>query len=192
MLCPLEVGTARGAKYFPYRGDPDPPALIPAIAAWMPFGAEPTALLAADVSAAQITTLQGLPDVTLIPANLDSQLGANLATVQAEQEALNLPADILVGTNTYRQVLRGDIAIYLVAQRFRAIRGTVNGRFFPPGITLSSTLGDLPVQARQDLQIAATQLGYNYDGLTLASTMRQVLKKLASQPSDVSLLGVSI
>lgn len=189
MLCPLEVGTARGAKYFPYRGDPDPPALITANWAMMPFGAEPTALLAADVSAAQVTTIQGLPDVMLIPANLDLQLGANLATVQGELEALNVPADNIPATWTYRQVLRAVIAIYLVAQRFNGLR---RAQLFGGGITLTTTLGDLSVAVRQSLQDAASQLGYDYSGLSLASSLREVLKKLASQPSNVQLMGVAI
>lgn len=189
MLCPLEVGTVRGPKYFPYRGDPDAPALIQADFAMMPFGAEPTALLAADVSAGQITTLQGLPDITLIPANLDNQLGGALGQVQTALEALNLPADNIVATWTYRQVLRGVIAIYLVSQRFEGLR---RARIFGGGITLTSTLGDLSTAARQSLQDAASQLGYDYSGLTLSSTLREVLKKLALQTRDVSLLGVDI
>lgn len=196
LLIPLEqAGTGRGPKYFAYRSDPDPPALIQGVAwAMMPFGAEPTALLAADVDAGQVTTLSGLADVTLLPANLDNQLGAQLATVQGELEALNIPADILTANNTYRQVLRGTIAIFLVSQRFFGLRGAQpgSGRLFPPGITLSTTLSSLAADVRQDLQTAATELGYSYDGLTLASTLRDVLKKLASQPSPIKLLDVEI
>lgn len=195
-LVPLEIsGSIRGPKYFEYRGDPDPPALISGVNyAMMPFGFEPTALVAADLSAAQVTTMAGLADVTTIPANLDNQLGANLATVQAELEALNLPADVIVATNTYRQVLRGVLAVFAVAQRFYAMRGTQpeGGRLFPPGITLATTLGDLSAGVRQDLQTAANVLGYSYDGLTLASSLRVVLKKLASQSVSVTLLDVGI
>lgn len=197
-LVPIEFsldGKTRGPKYFPFTGDPDAPALIQgAPRAMMPFGLEPTALLAADLSAAQVTTMAGLTDVTVIPANLDNQLGANLATVQAELEALNIPADMLNTGNTYRQVLRGVIAIFSVTQNFYAIRGTQpeGGRLFPAGITLATTLGSLSVAVRQDLQAAASALGYDYTGLTLASTIRDVLKKLASQPVPFDLLGVSV
>lgn len=195
-LIPVEsTATSRGPKYFAYRADPDPPALIQGVAwAWIPFGSEPTGLIAADVDTAQHATLAGLPDVTTIPANLDLQVGANLATVQASLEALNIPADTLTANNTYRQVLRGTIAIFKVSQRFRSIRGQVagNGRLFPPGVTMATTLGALSDQVRQDLSQAVGELGYNQDGLTLASTLRDVLKKLASQPSPESLLDVPI
>lgn len=198
-LVPLEFsldGRRRGSKYFPFLGDPDPPALMSATIpyALQPFGAEPTALLAADVDAAQHTTLAGLADVTVIPQNLDSQLGANLATVQAQLEALNIPANAVTATNTYRQVLRGVIAIFSVSQRFYSIRGTspAGSRLFPPGITFATTLGDLSVDVRSDLQTAATQLGYDYSGLTLTSTLRQVLNKLASQPAPFTLLEVTV
>lgn len=195
-LVPLESAPrVRGPKYFAYWGDPDPPALITNVKwAMIPFGSEPTALLAADLSPAQITTMAGLSDVTVIPANLDNQLGANLATVQAELEALNLPADAVVATNTYRQVLRGVLAIFLVTQRFYSLRGNQPGvgRLFPVGITLATTLGDLSAPVRDDLAAAAGDLGYDYTGLTLASTLRQVLKNLASQPATVDLLDVEL
>lgn len=194
-LVPVEsAARVRGPKYFDYAGDPDPPALMVGVNyAMIPFGSEPTALLAADLSPSQITTMAGLADVTVIPANLDNQLGANLATVQSELEALNLPADMITASNTYRQVLRGVLAIFTVAQRFKAIRGNLtNGRLFPAGITLATTLGSLSASVRQDLQTAANNLGYDYAGLDASSTLRDVLKKLASQSAAVNLLDVVI
>lgn len=199
-LIPVEEsldGLRRGPKYIAWEGDPDPPALISGVRrGMMPFGFEPTALLAADLTAPQVSSLSAQTDVTMIPANLDNQLGANLATVQAELEALNIPADALTASYTFRQVLRGIVAIFLVAQRFKKLRGlpaqNAGSRLFPAGITLASTLGDISAGARQDLAAAASALGYDYAGLTLASTLRQVLKQLATQTSPINFLGVDI
>jgi hypothetical protein len=197
-LVPIEESTAptgapwRGPKYFPYRFDPDPPALFDGVE-WqmMDFGLEPTALLAANLTAGQVSTLAGLSDVTMIPANLDNTLGAQRATVAAALESLHIPGDALTNGTTYRQVVRGVIAIFQVAQRFHGRLGA-NGRIFPAGITLSTTLGDLSQSVRNELQAAAEELGYSYAGLTLSSTLRDVLKALANQQAPGTLLGVSI
>lgn len=199
-LVPVETsadGLARGPKYFRWGRDPDPPALMSGVSwSMMPFGFEPTALLAADLTAGQVTTMGGLSDVTKIPSNLDNTLGANLATVQAALEALKIPADMLSSGNTYRQVVRGVIAIFSVAQRFKKLRNLppsdAGSRLFPAGITFDTTLGDLSQNVRQDLQQAANDLGYDYTGLTLTSSLREVLKKLAAQTAPVEMLGMGI
>lgn len=180
-----------GPKYLQWAKDPDPPALVTALWALMSFGREPTALVAADVSPAQHTLLAAQPDVTVIPVTLDNELGANLAIVQAELEALNLPSDMLNVNHTYRQVLRGVIAMFKVSQRLHRMTGK-DGRLFPSGITLNTTIGQLPQGARDKLQAAAGELGYSYEGLTAGSSLRDVLKKLASQQAPGELLGVVI
>lgn len=195
-LIPIEETTApdgssaRGPKYFTWHRDPDPPALMAGVASEIrDFGLEPTALCAADVTPAQNATLAALPDVTVIPANLDNNIGAaNLATVQAALENLHIPADAIAAATTYRQVVRGVLAIFAVAQRFNAL----SGRLFPAGITLSTQLSDLSANVRGQLQEAATELGYSYAGLTLTSTLRDVLKALANQQAPQTMLGVTI
>lgn len=183
--------TLRGPKYFSYKGDPDPPALLDGILwDWYDFGLEPTGLLAVDLTAAQHALLAGQPDVTAIPANLDNTLGANLATVQAALESLHIPADGLVAGATYRQVIRGTVAIFQVAAIFNVRTG--GGRLFPAGITLATQLSDLSAGVRAQLQVAAEQYDIDYAGLTLASTLRDVLKKIATRQTPVSLLGATI
>jgi hypothetical protein len=189
-LIPIEGDPNRGPKYFAWRNDPDPPALFDGVDwAMMDFGLEPTALLAASMTAGQVSTLAGLSDVTMIPVNLDNTLSGNLATVQAALESLHIPADALTAGTTYRQVVRGIIAIFAVAQRFH---GRHNGQLFPAGITLSTTLGDLSQVVRNELKASAEELGYDYSGLTLTSSLRDVLKKLATQQAPGELLGLAI
>lgn len=180
-----------GPKYLQWPRDPDPPALVTALWALMSFGREPTALVGADVSPAQHTLLAAQTDVTVIPVDLDNELGANLVIVQGKLEALNLPSDMLNVNHTYRTVLRGVIAMFKVSQRFHRITGK-DGRLFPVGITLATTIGQLPQGARDKLQAAAGQLGYSYEGLTAGSSLREVLKKIASQQAPAELLGVVI
>lgn len=182
---------ARGPKYFRWRFDPDPPGVAVGDNAFFDFGADDTFLVACDVTAAELSALQALSDVTVIPANLDNQLGANLATVQAELEALGLPADQLTATRTYRQVLRGVVAIFTVAQRFQYLDAS-DGRLFPPGITLNTTVGSLSQATRDTISQAVNDAGYTLTGVTGATTLRQVLNQLASQPSPIVLLGMTI
>lgn len=192
-LAPAETTAARqrGPQYFRWRFDPDPPGVAVGSNEFFDFGADPTFLVACDVTPAELTALQALSDVTVIPANLDAQLGANLATVQAKLEALGLPSDQLTATRTYRQVLRGVVAIFAVAQRFQAL-DTSDGRLFPPGITLSTTVGSLSQATRDKINQAVTDAGYTLTNVTGATTLRQVLNQLAAQPSPLVLLGVAI
>jgi hypothetical protein len=57
------------------------------------YGRQPVALVFTDVTAGQHTALAANGDVVAIPANIDTTVGANLATVQNALEALNIPAD---------------------------------------------------------------------------------------------------
>jgi hypothetical protein len=190
---PTSTGSARGPKYFAWRFDPDPPALLAGVTWEMrDFGLEPTALIATDVTTAQHQSLAAQGDVTAIPANLDNTVGAaNLATVQAALENLHIPADAVTGATTYRQIVRGVLGIFGVAQRFNGRLGQ-NGRLFPIGITLSTVLSDLSLNVRNELQAAAEDLSYDYSSLTLQSTLRDVLKVIATQAPPTSMLGVTI
>lgn len=198
-LVPLEEGMnpgsgnpVRGPKYFAWPYDPDPPALVMSVPWEMrDYGREPTALLAADLSPGDHALVAGMSDVTAVPVNLDAQVGANLATVQTALESLNIPADTLLATHTYRQVLRGVMAIFALAQRFNGRLGQA-GRLFPSGVTFATTLGDLSQTVREELKEAAQSLGYDYSGLTGASTMRDVLKAIARQQSPSPMLGVIV
>jgi hypothetical protein len=159
------------------------------------FGLELTWLVCADLDASQISLLQAEPDVTMVPANIDNQLGGNLATVQAALESLHIPADMLTASVPYRVVLRGIVAMFDVAQRFQtrhAISPGLGGRLFPAGVTLETTLGDLSFSVRSELKSAAEDLKFDYSNLTLLSKLRDVLKQVATQAKGVTMLGVAL
>jgi hypothetical protein len=189
-LVPVEVSPTggRGPKYFAYRGDPDAPALVASSWQARDYGQEPSMLVAADTSDPDDAVLTAQADVTKFADNLDSLLGARLATMQAALEALNLPAQMLTAATSDRQVIRGIMAIFAVAQCMQG-KGF---RVFGAAITLATQLSALSVAARQALQDCATQLGYDITGITLASTIRQVLTTLVQQSSPSPMMGVVV
>lgn len=145
-------------------------------------GAEPACLLATDDVAAQ-GILEAQADVGVFPADIDAQVGANLATVQARLESFDLPGDVVGAGTIYRTIIRGIVAIYDVMQRYDAI--TQNELVFGATTNLNTSLGSIPANIRNALQLACDQRGYDTSGLTGASTIRDLLKKLATQPPRV-------
>jgi hypothetical protein len=85
------------------------------------YGRIPDMLVAADVTAAQVTSLSANPDATLFPANLDSQAGTNLATVQSALEVARLPAGWVVAATIYRDVARAIAGLMRFGGRFTAL-----------------------------------------------------------------------
>jgi hypothetical protein len=157
------------------------------------YGSEPIRLVVADLSAAQITTLQGFSDVTLIPANLDATLTAGqVTTTQTALEAANIPAGWVTTALTWRQVLRTVLGMFTLLQRFKGIHGPV--RLFGGAITMNSQINDISQPARGNFTTAATSLGYSTAGITGTTTIRSALKTLADQMTARSYLfgGFSI
>jgi hypothetical protein len=194
-LVPVETGTRRGPKYFPYRGDPDAPAMIQLGddgngIQWQArdYGNEPSMLIAANTSNADDATLAALTDVTKFADNLDTQVGSNLAAMQSALETLKLPAQMVTSTTSHRQIIRGIMGVFAIAQCMQGKGFNI----FSGGITLSTTLSAIPTAARQALQDCATFQGYDQTGITLASTVRQLLTKIVQQASPSTMLGVTV
>lgn len=192
-LVPVEVNPAyfnlRGPKYFPYLHDPNPPALVVG-EGWeaRDYGNEPLMLIADNLSDPEDTLLTSQPDVTKFADDLDMQMGGRLAAMQAALEALNLPAQMVGVNTTDRQVVRGIMGIFAVAQCMQG-KGF---RVFGAAITLSTQLSALSVPARQALQSCATELKYDQTGITLASTIRDVLTKIVQQAAPSPMKGVTV
>lgn len=157
---------------------------------WLDFGNEPTFVWAVDTDVATHATLAANVDVAAFPANIDAQVGANLSTVQTQLEGFNIPGDAVMAGTTYRTILRGIIAIFSAMQRYSALTGNV--LVFGAGVNLDRTLGSINVSVRNALQLACDQLHFDTAGLVGTSTIRELLKKLALQPRNVTLLGVSV
>jgi hypothetical protein len=152
------------------------------------FGTDPaTYLIMADVTPAQDTQLSGRPDVTALPnlSNIGNQIGGALSTVQARLEDLNLPADWVTSTMTYRQVLRYITAAMFLSQRMRIVlRGTEEpspANLFPPGVTLATRVNELSPRRRQALLQVLQEMEVDTSGLDNSSTMRAVIRRVAEQ-----------
>lgn len=137
-------------------------------------------LVAADLSSGDHATITGEPDALALPANLVATLTAGQVTAaQAKLEAANIPANWVDTTLTWTQVVRVVYGMISLNQRFK---GNNDGAgIFRSGISLGSTIGDLPSNVRQRLQDAAVSLGMDTSGVTLSSTLRSVYRDLGGQ-----------
>lgn len=132
-----------------------------------------------DLSASDHTAVSGQADVLTLPANLDATLTAGqVTTTQNALEAANLPAEWVSTAFTWRQVMRIVCGIIQMNQRFK---GRMGAKLFGGGITLNSTVGDLPANVRQKLQEAAESFGLDTSGVTLQTTLRAVWRNLGTQ-----------
>jgi len=145
-------------------------ALDYGFASWM--------LVALTLSAADDALLVAQPDVVALPTNLDLlvSLGA-LATVRAALEARGMPGTWVQTTHSYRQ-----IAAFLVRLiSFSRVARKMVGRLLALGFTLDSTLAELTVLQRQQLQQAALDMGASSSGVTLNMTFRDVFLLISNQ-----------
>lgn len=184
----VTVGASRGPAYFAWRDGPAP--LFPGVR-WeaRDYGDEPSMLIASNMSDVDWTTLGAQAGVTRFADDLDTPVGAAaLAAMQASLDALNLPGNMVTATTTHRQIVRAVLGVFALLQCMQG-KGY---RVFNTGITLATTMGALPVMARRALSDCADTLGYDQTGITLASTVRQVLVKIAQQASPTPMLGVSL
>lgn len=144
----------------------------------MDYGMEPVFLLAADVTPAQHATLAAQSPITVVPNALAGNVGDDLAAVEAAIESWNIPAHWVTAGMTYRMVLKGVATIFQFAQRLHGMFGV---RAFPPGITLSTTVGQLTQAQRDKLAAVSDSFGWDRSGVTGATTMRQLLRGAAQQ-----------
>lgn len=163
-------------------------AIANSLRAVLTYGGEPWALVFADTSAAEHAAIIAHADATALPADLDSQIGAALATVQGKLEAADIPADWVTASMTYRTVLQWVIRIFLLMQRFQHFGAALDLLFSTIG--LDGLVGDLSATTRQRLNTAATSLGLDTSSITLATTIRTALRILGQQMTfPVSLAG---
>lgn len=176
------VGNINDAQPWSESTGPVRPRYVGTIAgAWQSIDCDDNlALVAADVTGTEHTAIMVNSDVTAVPANLENTVGGALATVQAKLEAANLPAQWVTSGMTWRTVLKWTIRLLLIRQRFKGLAPAA-AKLFSGGITLNSTVGDLPAAVRQRLNSAAQSLGLDTSGITLSTTIRVALITLGQQ-----------
>lgn len=152
----------------------------------MDYGNEPIGLVGIkDISTATHLLLAAELDVLALPQDLDTQIGAQLATVQNAMESRSIPAGWVQGTFTYRQVIRIVAQAFAFMQRLQFI--TPN-RLLTGAVNLDTRFNQLPVAMRNDLVSAANSLQYDTSSLSGTSTLRVILKTMADQWRQIELI----
>lgn len=177
---PLErnaAGNQRGPKYFNWRFDPDPPALVTTTWSILDYGDIDRCVICAEMSTAQHNALVANADVLALPANLDSTY--TVATRNAARtflEQYNIPAGWISTGMTYRISLRIVSALFLYMQRVSTIIG--HSLTLPDG-WLDLTVSQIPAEIRDAMAQAASEQGFDYSSVTGSTTVRAVLKVMA-------------
>jgi len=168
----VEVANSQTAEYF---GTPT----AGVEAAYMSFGSEGTMLVCADTDAATHATFAALPRVIQLPEDLDQNLTAGQVTAVSNYlEARNIPAHWIDTSRTFREVLRGVAGIFQFAQLYTAMHSLT---LFRGGVTLNTQLNQIPLVERNRLTQTALAANLSTAGITLSSTLRQVLNIFGQQ-----------
>jgi hypothetical protein len=181
-------GTSRSPEYF---GDMDVPLAPLAGLEGLTFscrdlGDEPYMMVGADVTPAQHTLLDTQVDVQAIPLNLDSTVGAvALTQIQNSLENANIPGTWITTDHTYREVVRFVLNNCSLLQRFQ-LSGI---RLFAGAATLDTTLGQIPVATRNQLQDSAQSFGLSTQGIVGSTTIRDALIILVNQMESTTFAG---
>jgi len=179
------------------KSDPRRPKYLTSLGVpWgmMDYGFQPVALVAADVDGATDISLSANADAHRLPDDLDQPIGATaLAIIQNALETRNLPAEWIISTLSYRQVLRTVLGFFAFFQRFATVANTT-ALLLGGAVTLNTQLNQLSAAARQNLRDTATSLGLDISGVAATSTVRAVLKNVADQwgQRSVTIGGIAI
>lgn len=143
----------------------------------MDYGAENYALVLVDITTEQHDALSANSDVVSIPTNIDSNLTSGAVSVaKTKLEAMNIPADWIDTSYTYRQVLRKIVGLFQFAQRHHAKFGV---KVIEKEQTLETAIGDLSKNTKNNLQKTADSFGWNFSIIKSDWKLRKVLKHLA-------------
>lgn len=171
--------TYRGPKYFDWRRDPDPPALVSTRYALMDYGLINACLIVADVTQEQHDLLVANSDVASPPEDIDQNITTQaLPQVQNVLEALRIPTGWIDTTYTYREILRRVAGLFQFAQRHH---GMHDEQLIDNTGQLDLTWADISVDRRTRVQMTADSFGYDYSTVTGTWTVRQTLMHLANQ-----------
>jgi len=158
----------------------------------MDFGRDDSFLVGADVDATQHAALVAETDVTVVPLNIDNQIGDALTQVTNALESVRIPAGWVTSAHTYRQVIGFAGRLSLLWQRFE---GRWNRSFYESGITLGTQMNELTVGQRNALEEVIVSLGalqrvsYDLSSVEGSTTIRQVIKIVADQAPSFTLAG---
>jgi len=151
----------------------------------MDYGLEDWMVVGGDLTVTEDAAVVGMPDAFAVPFDLSAALTSPQVTaVQNKLEAINVPAGWVNTSLKWIEVVRSVLGMFTLMQRYHGLHGG-NG-VFTGGVALSTTIGALPVAVRNDFTAAAVSLGLNVSGITGTTTLRQALKALADQLSQMA------
>lgn len=149
------------------------------------YGSQDACIIAIDTDAAVQTTLSAHADDTAVPANLDSSpSAAAVTTTQSALEALAIPAGWVNTSLTWRTIVRVVLGMFILNQRYWVISANQLGngrRSIFDNVSLSSTVSQIPAQARAWLDQAAASMNLDSSSITGATTIRQMLQIFGQQ-----------
>lgn len=174
----VQVGIYRSPAHFGGRSNPVDAELAGMTWGMMDYGLINVGMVGAQVNPTQITYLNGLTDIIVIPANIDNTIGANLATVKSKLAAFDIPNVSIQAADTYRLAMREVAGSFQFMQRLSAITG-VNPTTL--NIHLSTTYGQLNQTWKNALQQTASELGYSTAGINGSSTLEEILISIGNQ-----------
>jgi len=142
--------------------------------AWERMVWEERGIVAVDVTPAQHDILAAQAQVIAVPETVRNMIRNYL-------EAGNLPGPWVQTGMSYRTILRTVLNVFSFFNRYVS----KGGKVFVPGVTLDTTVGELPLYAVTLLQETADEFGLDYGWVTGATTLRELLKGMADQFGDV-------
>lgn len=186
-LVPIEVvptgpGTeARGPKYFNWRYDPDPPALVSGNWAMMDYGFMPYALIVAkDITQTDHDALILNADVFDFPDNLD--LPVTDPGIDAFFEAINIPTEWLTPSTTYRELMRQTAGMFQFNQRYGGIYAERYGGWHSifDNATLETRLRQMTAQEQEIFLAAVESFGFDPGLVNDNSQLRLLVRQAGS------------
>jgi len=172
----VDLGAGRIPKYLKYKPH-NPDGLV---FAWglMDYGFIDVGLLAGEVDQTIHDTLSGYADVYSFPDDLDSAITD--PTIDAFLEGIDIPADWLTPSTTYRQLMRSMAGMFQFNQRYGGISGGETLLGGNTGITLDSNWNNLTAQQQGWFYDTLNSFGYSY---TVPGNPK--LRQLVKQAGDV-------
>ena len=178
------IGTVRQPKYIP---------LLNYTFGAIDYGSEDVAICGVvDISTADHNALALNPDVMALPANLDNTMGAGAVTAaKSFLEGLNIPANWINTTRTFRDAIRVIAGLFQFNQRWRGLTQTSP---FKSGLNLTTQYNQLSDENKTTLKAVFDEFGIDRTSLTATSTLREGLYLFGSQHINKPLIlaGVSI
>lgn len=147
------------------------------------YGLEKWMVVGADLTSSDDLLVVGQADAFALPVDLGVQLNAaQVTSVKAKLEAINVPAGWVTAALTWVVVVRKVLGMFSWMQRVGQIYYDATGQFlnvFSASVSLDTAFGSLP-QAVQDAMTGAAQsFSFSTAGLTSGTTLRVILKAMA-------------